>query len=69
MLVIRQGCLASGGRASRLLGDNGFELYRGGKLGLVGAHSIEQDPEQQLRVQPREDGVTAVVGQPVKAAQ
>src|SRR5690348_10793900 len=45
-----------------------FLFLRGKKRGSSGRHAVQDQSEQQLRVQPRQDRVVAVVGQAVKAA-
>src|ERR1019366_5700961 len=74
MLVSFHGCRAIGRAVAASpwpprRAIDGCELHRGGKLASDGAHPIEQDAEQDLRVEPRDDGVVTVVGQTVAAAE
>ena len=73
MLVTFHGSRASGddAEAARCCFGSaaGFELHRGGKSRRRGSNSVENEAEEELTVQPRQDGIAALVRKAVEVAE
>ena len=73
MEVIFHGCRASGrdrrGRAGAAAPVASGEVLWGENLLCGGGHAIHQEPEQDLRVEPREDRVVSVVRKTIEITQ